>query len=75
SLYGPQVSGATYPHFIREQRTRAEVRKRKRTEITPGPGAYNTERGYRACLPRSPRIIIQGMRRPKKHETGPFTIF
>ncbi|XP_040541686.1 protein STPG3 isoform X3 [Gallus gallus] len=42
---------------------------------TPGPGAYDVDRGYRACLPSSPSITIQGVRRPKRHETGPFTTF
>ncbi|KAJ7308047.1 hypothetical protein JRQ81_008549 [Phrynocephalus forsythii] len=39
---------------------------------TPGPGAYNVERGHIARLPSSPGFFIQGVRRPKKHETGPF---
>ncbi|KFP94729.1 hypothetical protein N329_06660, partial [Haliaeetus albicilla] len=86
NLCGPQVTGAMYPHFIREQRTKVDLlRNRKCTrkyqhlncffffENTPGPGTYNVERGYRACLPSSLSITIQGIRRPKKHETGPFT--
>ncbi|KFQ72120.1 hypothetical protein N335_07022, partial [Phaethon lepturus] len=73
SLRGPQVTGAMYPHFIREERTKMDLRNCKCTENTPGPGTYDIERGYRACLPRSPSITIQGIRRPKKHETGPFT--
>ncbi|XP_042735193.1 protein STPG3 [Lagopus leucura] len=39
---------------------------------TPGPGAYDVDMGYQACLPSSPSITIQGVRRPKRHETGPF---
>uniref|UniRef100_A0A8C8T0U4 Uncharacterized protein n=1 Tax=Pelusios castaneus TaxID=367368 RepID=A0A8C8T0U4_9SAUR len=44
-----------------------------RTGNTPGPGAYDVEKGYGAHLPSSPSVIIQGIRRPKRHETGPFT--
>ncbi|KFV58178.1 hypothetical protein N328_06444, partial [Gavia stellata] len=74
SLRGPQVTGAMYAHFIREQRTKVDLlRNRKCTENIPGPGTYNVERGYTTCLPHSPSITIQGIRRPKKHETGPFT--
>ncbi|KAM6399903.1 protein STPG3 [Rhynochetos jubatus] len=74
NLCGPQVNGAMYPHFIREQRTRMDLlRNRGCPETTPGPGTYDVERGYRACLPCTPSITIQGIRRPKKHETGPFT--
>ncbi|XP_063000996.1 protein STPG3 [Elgaria multicarinata webbii] len=40
---------------------------------TPGPAAYNVEMGYSARLPNSPSFFIQGVRRPKKHETGPFS--
>uniref|UniRef100_A0A7M4EZH8 Uncharacterized protein n=1 Tax=Crocodylus porosus TaxID=8502 RepID=A0A7M4EZH8_CROPO len=39
---------------------------------TRGPGAYNVEKGHIARLPKSPSVIIQGTRRPKKHATGPF---
>ncbi|XP_044848355.1 protein STPG3 isoform X3 [Mauremys mutica] len=39
----------------------------------PGPGLYDHEKGHIACLPSSPSVIIQGIRRPKRHETGPFT--
>uniref|UniRef100_K7F1C1 Uncharacterized protein n=2 Tax=Pelodiscus sinensis TaxID=13735 RepID=K7F1C1_PELSI len=39
----------------------------------PGPAAYDVEKGHSARLPSSPSIIIQGTRRPKRHETGPFT--
>uniref|UniRef100_A0A8D0BM02 Protein STPG3 n=1 Tax=Salvator merianae TaxID=96440 RepID=A0A8D0BM02_SALMN len=42
-------------------------------EGTPGPGAYNVERGYNARLPTCPSFFIQGVRRPKRHETGPFS--
>ncbi|KFQ53338.1 hypothetical protein N334_12483, partial [Pelecanus crispus] len=74
NLHGPQVTGAMYPHFIREQRTNVDLlRNRKCTENIPGPGTYDVKRGYRACLPCSPSITIQGTRRPKKHETGLFT--
>uniref|UniRef100_A0A8C4W6R7 Uncharacterized protein n=1 Tax=Gopherus evgoodei TaxID=1825980 RepID=A0A8C4W6R7_9SAUR len=40
---------------------------------TPGPGLYDVEKGHTARLPSSPSVIIQGIRRPKRHETGPFT--
>ncbi|KAL8174296.1 UNVERIFIED_CONTAM: hypothetical protein K2H54_041552 [Gekko kuhli] len=40
---------------------------------TPGPGTYNVETGHTARLPSSPSFYIQGVRRPKKHETGPFS--
>ncbi|KAM3825644.1 protein STPG3 [Vipera latastei] len=42
-------------------------------EGTPGPGAYNVDKGYNARFPRCPGFYIQGVRRPKKHETGPFS--
>ncbi|XP_060107241.1 protein STPG3 [Heteronotia binoei] len=42
-------------------------------EGTPGPGTYNVETGHTARLPSSPSFFIQGVRRPKKHETGPFS--
>ncbi|XP_060540579.1 protein STPG3 [Pantherophis guttatus] len=42
-------------------------------EETPGPGAYNVDKGYNARLPKCPSFYIQGVRRPKKHETGPFS--
>ncbi|XP_063172489.1 protein STPG3 [Candoia aspera] len=42
-------------------------------EGTPGPGTYNVEKGYNARLPSCPSFYIQGVRRPKQHETGPFT--
>ncbi|XP_034969428.2 protein STPG3 [Zootoca vivipara] len=44
-----------------------------RKDTTPGPGTYNVERGHMARLPCSPSFFIQGVRRPKKHETGPFS--
>ncbi|XP_044308998.1 protein STPG3 [Varanus komodoensis] len=40
---------------------------------TPGPGTYNVARAHNARLPSSPSFYIQGVRRPKKHETGPFS--
>ncbi|XP_062815152.1 protein STPG3 isoform X3 [Anolis carolinensis] len=42
-------------------------------DLTPGPGAYDVEKGHCARLPNSPSFYIQGVRRPKKHETGPFS--
>nr|XP_060613691.1 protein STPG3 [Anolis sagrei ordinatus] len=42
-------------------------------DLTPGPGAYDVEKGHSARLPNSPSFYIQGVRRPKKHETGPFS--
>ncbi|KAH0615483.1 hypothetical protein JD844_004781 [Phrynosoma platyrhinos] len=44
-----------------------------KTDDTPGPGAYNVDQGHTARLPSSPSFYIQGVRRPKKHETGPFS--
>nr|XP_020656572.1 protein STPG3 [Pogona vitticeps] len=44
-----------------------------RKEGTPGPAAYNVERGHIARLPSTPSFFIQGVRRPKRHETGPFS--
>ncbi|XP_013038407.3 protein STPG3 [Anser cygnoides] len=73
NICSPQVAGAMYPHFIREQRTKLDLLRNRKYVETPGPGAYDVERGYRACLPSSPSITIQGVRRPKRHETGPFT--
>ncbi|KFW08310.1 hypothetical protein N326_03277, partial [Eurypyga helias] len=70
----PKVTRATYPCFVREKRTKMDLLKNRACpENTPGPGAYDVERSYQACLPRSPSFTIQGIRRPKKHETGPFT--
>ncbi|OWK10307.1 hypothetical protein Celaphus_00005039 [Cervus elaphus hippelaphus] len=39
---------------------------------TPGPAAYNVEDCYRSQLPSAPGVVIQGVRRPKRHDTGPF---
>ncbi|XP_051023043.1 protein STPG3 isoform X2 [Acomys russatus] len=39
---------------------------------TPGPGAYYVEDCYNSRFPASPGVVIQGVRRPKRHDTGPF---
>nr|KAF6269146.1 sperm-tail PG-rich repeat containing 3 [Myotis myotis] len=39
---------------------------------SPGPAAYHVEDGYNASFPSAPGVVIQGVRRPKRHETGPF---
>ncbi|XP_021269375.1 protein STPG3 isoform X1 [Numida meleagris] len=75
SICCPQFTGAMYPHFIRQQRTSLDILRNRKHSETPGPGAYDVDRGYQACLPSSPSITIQGVRRPKRHETGPFTTF
>nr|XP_012639939.1 protein STPG3 [Microcebus murinus] len=45
-----------------------------RSSQTPGPGpaAYQVEDCYNSCFPSSPGVVIQGVRRPKRHDTGPF---
>ncbi|EOA95682.1 hypothetical protein Anapl_04237, partial [Anas platyrhynchos] len=75
NICSPQLSGAMYPRFIREQRTKLDLLRNRKYIETPGPGAYDVDSGYRACLPSSPSITIQGVRRPKRHDTGPFTTF
>ncbi|XP_044515596.1 LOW QUALITY PROTEIN: protein STPG3 [Gracilinanus agilis] len=39
---------------------------------TPGPAAYYVEDSYNSRYPSTPGVLIQGERRPKRHETGPF---
>ncbi|XP_054440677.1 protein STPG3 [Pteronotus mesoamericanus] len=39
---------------------------------TPGPAAYHAEDCYNSRFPSAPGVIIQGVRRPKRHDTGPF---
>ncbi|XP_035302884.1 protein STPG3 isoform X2 [Cricetulus griseus] len=39
---------------------------------TPGPAAYYVEDCYNSRFPSSPGVVIQGVRRPKRHDTGPF---
>ncbi|KFU87136.1 hypothetical protein M959_02262, partial [Chaetura pelagica] len=67
----PENTRAVYPYCVREQRT-MDLLSHRQHEGTPGPGTYDVDSGYRACLPSSPSITIQGVRRPKRHETGPF---
>ncbi|XP_023556308.1 protein STPG3 isoform X3 [Octodon degus] len=43
-----------------------------RASCTPGPAAYHVEDCYDACFPSVPGVVIQGARRPKRHDTGPF---
>ncbi|XP_021506837.1 protein STPG3 isoform X1 [Meriones unguiculatus] len=40
---------------------------------TPGPAAYYVNDGYNSCFPSPPGVLIQGVRRPKRHDTGPFS--
>ncbi|KAM5184809.1 protein STPG3 [Callospermophilus lateralis] len=39
---------------------------------TPGPAAYYVEDCYNSRFPSAPGVVIQGVRRPKRHDTGPF---
>nr|KAF6280377.1 sperm-tail PG-rich repeat containing 3 [Pipistrellus kuhlii] len=39
---------------------------------SPGPAAYHVEDCYNSRFPAAPGVLIQGVRRPKRHETGPF---
>ncbi|EDL93632.1 similar to hypothetical gene supported by AK097565; BC033939, isoform CRA_a [Rattus norvegicus] len=39
---------------------------------TPGPAAYYVEDCYNSRFPSPPGVVIQGVRRPKRHDTGPF---
>ncbi|XP_069330958.1 protein STPG3 [Eulemur rufifrons] len=39
---------------------------------TPGPTAYHVEDCYNSRFPSAPGVVIQGVRRPKRHDTGPF---
>ncbi|CAO2598593.1 Protein STPG3 [Lemmus lemmus] len=39
---------------------------------TPGPAAYYVEDCYNSRFPTPPGVVIQGVRRPKRHDTGPF---
>uniref|UniRef100_A0A8D1PM75 Sperm-tail PG-rich repeat containing 3 n=1 Tax=Sus scrofa TaxID=9823 RepID=A0A8D1PM75_PIG len=42
------------------------------SSCTPGPTAYDVEDRYSTRFPWAPRVVIQGVRRPKRHDTGPF---
>ncbi|XP_010607248.1 protein STPG3 [Fukomys damarensis] len=39
---------------------------------TPAPAAYYVEDCYDSRFPSVPGVVIQGVRRPKRHDTGPF---
>ncbi|XP_036095215.1 protein STPG3 isoform X2 [Rousettus aegyptiacus] len=39
---------------------------------SPGPAAYYVEDCYNSRFPSAPGVVIQGVRRPKRHDTGPF---
>ncbi|XP_007521622.1 protein STPG3 [Erinaceus europaeus] len=39
---------------------------------TPGPADYHVEDCYNSRFPSAPGVVIQGVRRPKRHDTGPF---
>ncbi|XP_012884784.1 PREDICTED: uncharacterized protein C9orf173 homolog [Dipodomys ordii] len=39
---------------------------------TPGPATYYVEDCYNSRFPSTPGVVIQGVRRPKRHDTGPF---
>ncbi|XP_021117269.1 protein STPG3 isoform X4 [Heterocephalus glaber] len=43
-----------------------------RASCTPGPAAYHVEDCYDSRFPSAPGVVIQGVRRPKRHDTGPF---
>ncbi|XP_063100230.1 protein STPG3 isoform X2 [Cavia porcellus] len=43
-----------------------------RASCTPGPATYDVEDCYDVRFPSAPRVVIQGVRRPKRHDTGPF---
>ncbi|KAF6269234.1 sperm-tail PG-rich repeat containing 3 [Rhinolophus ferrumequinum] len=38
----------------------------------PGPATYYVEDCYNSRFPSIPGVVIQGERRPKRHDTGPF---
>ncbi|XP_077005035.1 protein STPG3 isoform X3 [Tamandua tetradactyla] len=40
---------------------------------SPGPAAYDVENCYKSRFPSAPGVVIQGVRRPKRHDTGPFS--
>ncbi|XP_075418577.1 protein STPG3 [Tenrec ecaudatus] len=40
---------------------------------TPGPGTYHVEDCYNSRFPSTPGVVM-GMRRPKRHDTGPFSV-
>nr|XP_025117923.1 protein STPG3 isoform X2 [Bubalus bubalis] len=42
------------------------------SSCTPGPAAYDVEDCYSSRFPSAPGVVIQGVRRPKRHDTGPF---
>ncbi|KAG8518625.1 Protein STPG3 [Galemys pyrenaicus] len=43
-----------------------------RSSRTPGPAAYRVEDRFSSRFPTAPGVLIQGERRPKRHDTGPF---
>ncbi|XP_006900728.1 PREDICTED: uncharacterized protein C9orf173 homolog [Elephantulus edwardii] len=43
------------------------------TSHSPGPGVYHVKDGYNSRFPSAPGVVIQGTRRPKRHDTGPFS--
>ncbi|XP_049752383.1 protein STPG3 [Elephas maximus indicus] len=43
------------------------------TSCTPGPATYHVEDCYNSRFPSTPGVLIQGSRRPKRHDTGPFS--
>ncbi|XP_061290274.1 protein STPG3 isoform X2 [Bos javanicus] len=42
------------------------------SSCTPGPAAYDVEDCYSSRFPSAAGVVIQGVRRPKRHNTGPF---
>ncbi|XP_073077266.1 protein STPG3 isoform X3 [Manis javanica] len=42
--------------------------------LTPGPATYHVEDCYNSRFPSAPGVVIQGVRRPKRHDTGPFSM-
>uniref|UniRef100_A0A8C7AY01 Protein STPG3 n=1 Tax=Neovison vison TaxID=452646 RepID=A0A8C7AY01_NEOVI len=39
---------------------------------SPGPAAHHVEGCSNSRFPAAPGVVIQGVRRPKRHDTGPF---
>lgn len=51
---------------------RAELPASPSAARSPGPAAYYVEDCYNSRFPSAPGVVIQGVRRPKRHDTGPF---
>ncbi|KAM5298586.1 protein STPG3 [Ctenodactylus gundi] len=42
------------------------------SSLSPGPAAYQVRDCLNSRFPSAPGVLIQGARRPKRHDTGPF---